>query len=53
MEEFLKIVGYVNKTMVFCVTQREGHVWTKMVEKADGSTLKQLAGKEYIRAMYL
>jgi transposase-like protein len=37
-----KIVVYVNKTMVFGILERQGNVWTKMVDKVDGSTLKPI-----------
>jgi len=36
------IDGYVKKTMVFAILQRQGNVWTKMVNKVDGKTLKPI-----------
>ena len=40
-----KIVGYVNKTMVFAILQRQGNVWTKIVEGVSGDMLKQIIRK--------
>lgn len=37
--------GYVNKTMVFAVLKRQGNVWTKMVDRVDGRTLKPIIAK--------
>lgn len=34
--------GYVNKIMVFAVLERKGQVWTKVVPKNDGKTLKPI-----------
>ena len=36
------IDGYVNKSMVFAILERQGNVWTKMVNKVDGKTLKPI-----------
>lgn len=37
-----KINGYVDKSMVFAVLERKGQVWTKVVPKNDGKTLKPI-----------
>ena len=41
----LKGTGYLDKTMVFAILERNGNVWTKMVDSVDGENLKPIIRK--------